>query len=268
MHISFIHEKGVKNINEDSILIGKNIFGVFDGADGMSKFKDSEGRTGGLLASTITKNVFAGNHQSLLNLAAKANNRIRSEMLKNNIDISNKDNLWCTNAAVVRLQKNQFEWFQVSDAVIIVIYADKTFEPIIDEVTHDDEILVSWKKFADQGTEDIRQRLDGKIKDVRIRINIAYGFLTGEAEAEKFFKSGIHSLDNIKHILVFTDGFFLPKQDSCAPDDWQMLVDFYLKGGLEYVRDYIRDKEANDLQCWKYPRTKVHDDMSAVAISF
>lgn len=45
MEVNFIYDKGARE--EDSYLIGDNIFGVFDGVNSWHRFKDREGTTGG-----------------------------------------------------------------------------------------------------------------------------------------------------------------------------------------------------------------------------
>jgi hypothetical protein len=57
-----------------------------------------------------------------------------------------------------------------------------------------------------------------------------------------------------------------PKEDPSAPDDLSGLVHWYLEGGLSNVRDRIREIEASDPNCWKYPRYKKSDDIAAIAI--
>ena len=56
--VSQIQEKGSGIINEDSILVKDDIFGVFDGASSLNKYIDENGKTGGYLASSIVKEIF------------------------------------------------------------------------------------------------------------------------------------------------------------------------------------------------------------------
>ena len=69
-------------------------------------------------------------------------------------------------------------------------------------------------------------------------------------------------------MLVFTDGLIIPKEDPHAVDDFSTTVKLFQEGGLQKVRDYIRQVENTDPNCWKYPRYKKSDDIAALAISF
>lgn len=99
---------------EDAMLVGDNIFGVFDGAGSLVKFTDSRGNTGGRLAATIARDAFARCPGYLYHDGAVlANREIRKYMMIAGVDVSEKVNLWCTTAAVVRMRENYFEWLQI-----------------------------------------------------------------------------------------------------------------------------------------------------------
>ena len=100
------------------------------------------------------------------------------------------------------------------------------------------------------------------------KVNITHGTLTGEPEALNFLKTGRESLEKIKHILLFTDGILLPKEDPKSPDDFATFTHLFLKGGLKELKNYVRKIEKSDPYCWKYPRYKQYDDITAVAITF
>jgi len=58
MQIQKAYDKGSRPLNEDVLLIGENIFGVFDGTTGHDRYADREGKTSGYLAASITKEIF------------------------------------------------------------------------------------------------------------------------------------------------------------------------------------------------------------------
>jgi hypothetical protein len=266
MKINFIHEKGIKNTNEDSYLIGDNIWGVFDGANSLNKYADADGRTGGLIASTIAKESFEMNDGLLRDMAIKANGKIGEEMKKRGIDTSDKLNLWCTNLAVVKIENNRINWLQLADSATIFIYRDNSFKVIMDEESHDRETLVKWGELAKNKTENIREALKDQIKKVRRDINVSYGFLTGEKEAIGFLREGTEELEKVRHILLSTDGFVLPQKDPNSPHPWDEFISRYLKDGIEGLKNHIRAIEESDPDCWTYPRQKKHDDMTAISI--
>jgi hypothetical protein len=67
------------------------------------------------------------------------------------------------------------------------------------------------------------------------------------------------SISSIKrdHMEVFTNG--------CCERAFPVRT---RPGGLKRGRDYIRELEESDPNCWKYPRHKKSDDIAAIAISF
>ena len=71
-------------------------------------------------------------------------------------------------------------------------------------------------------------------------MNRTYGVLNGEPQAMPFMRTGILPLAGVSHVLLFTDGLFLPKEDPCAGPDFQRWARLFLRGGLTCVRDEVR----------------------------
>ncbi len=270
MHIQTIHQPGsARRVNEDSILVKSPIFGVFDGASGLVSYVNDHGQTGALIASALASSTFsAAGSYPLTTVAIKANHRIKTAMNLVEVDTTDKTALWATSAAVVRLEEHTFDWFQIGDSLILVILKDASFRLLVTDYDHDLETMKLWRRFADQQIENIREIIEPFDLDVTRKRNIDYGVLDGEVAAEKFFNHGTESLYCVAHILIFTDGLFLPKKNPEEPDDWKTFVDLFLQGGLEKIQKYVREKEMDDPRCWKYPRFKQHDDMGAIALSF
>lgn len=253
---------------EDAHFAGEKIFGVFDGAGSLkNKFKSADGKSSGLIAAEIVASAFASTDGSLKDIALRANQSIKEEMVKNGVDVKDKLNLWGTTAAVIKMHPDKFEWAQISDAMILIIYDDGSFKTLVTDYDHDEGIMIKWKALADKKQENIRQLIEPEVQKLRNTSNIKYGVLNGETEAGAFLKTGNEKLDNVKHILLFTDGLFIPKSNPTAPDDWSTLVKLFLEGGLKNVVSYVRGLQKDDPQCWKYPRYKMHDDITAIAIS-
>ncbi|MFH1564366.1 MAG: hypothetical protein ABIC82_00770 [bacterium] len=266
MKVNFIHEKGIGKNNEDGFLIKNNIWGVFDGATSLNKFTDQTGKTGGLIASTIAKKVFEKNNKSLKNLAIETNTKIKKEMEKFNIDITDKLNLWGTNLAVVKINKDKIKWIQISDATIIFIYKDNSFKVITEEEQHDKDLLMKWKKLPDKKDGNLIKILHKQAQSVRRKMNIDYGCLNGEKEAVNFLFEGYEDLKNVKHIIIFTDGFMIPKEDPAESEPWEWFVEMYLKSGIKKIKKEIRKMEKADPKLHTYPRIKKHDDITAISI--
>lgn len=267
MKIDHIFDIGTSN--EDSCLIKDNLFAVFDGYNSLDKFIDKDGVTGGLIGATIAKDIFSENEGTLTSLAIKANRKIRERMLDLKIDVKNKSNLWGTKFAAVRIKNNSFEWAQLSDSLILVMFKDNSYKLLVDDYDHDEEVLTLWKQLAEQKKENISKLIaSGPLVELWAKANETYGDLNGEEAVINFIKSGEEKLQYIKHILLFTDGLIIPKEDPRGKDDWKLFVDLFLQGGLANVKDYVRKLEKDDPKCWKYPRYKQYDDISAISLSF
>lgn len=266
MEINLVIDEGKRK--EDTCLMKDNIFGVFDGFNSLDRFIDKDGKTGGLIAATIARDNFLENNKDLKELTIEANQRIKERMFALNIDINKKTGLWGTMVAVVRIKNNSFEWVQLGDSLILVIYKDNSFKLLVEDYDHDKEVLSVWKELANQKKENIRELIDSTLRENRSEINEIFGGLTGEEKSISFLKTGEENLENVKHILLFTDGLFIPKEDPLEADDWNMFVKLFLEGGLKYIKDFVRGLEKEDPNCWKYPRYKQYDDITGISITF
>jgi len=262
----FLVDKG--SSKEDAYLIENNIVGVFDGFNSLNKYVDKDGKTGGIIAATIARDIFSKNDKSLKELTIEANKKIKEKMTEFGVDTNEKRNLWGT-IAIGRIKDDKFEWVQIGDSLILVIYKDNSFKILIEDYDHDKEVLTIWKELSNQRKENIRE-LIGKehLTKLRNKMNITYGCLTGEEKAIDFLKSGVEKLESVKHILLFTDGLIIPKEDPSKEDDWKTFVKLFLEGGLENIKNYVRNLEKDDPKCWKYPRYKQYDDVTAISLSF
>lgn len=270
MRLDHLLDKGIGKMNEDAILLGKNRFGVFDGASSLDGFTDEEGRTGGYLAANIAKDIFENSNLSLRETALIANRKIAEAMAAKGIDASRKESSWCSTVAVIEidLKKKEFQWVQIADSLIVVIGKDGMPRSLVQDYDHDKNVMVQWKQLADSHTNDISSKLQGKIVVLRRAANVAYGVLNGDSNAENFLRTGRESFENTAHILIFSDGLTIPKRDPRSDDDFSLIAELFREGGLKRVRDYVREIENSDPNCWEYPRYKKSDDIAGVAISF
>jgi serine/threonine protein phosphatase PrpC len=265
MNVDFLTEPGSGSVNEDQILMADPVFGVFDGATSLNKYVDESGKTGGLLASTIAKETFKKETESLLALATEANESILHAMRKKGVDTGDKQKLWATSAAVVRIVDKEVEWLTVSDSIIMVFDTNGRHTLLGEFKNHDVVSLKLWKEHAEQRIEKISEKLTDVMIENRRRLNIDYGALDGEPGFVHFVQRGTLPLENIAHIVLATDGLFVPTEN---PEDegWDQFAALYLEGGLKRIRDFVREREQSDPKCWRYPRFKVHDDIGAIAL--
>jgi serine/threonine protein phosphatase PrpC len=269
LETTVIHEKGSGRINEDAISLNGTVFGVFDGATSLNKTTFRGNKTGGFLASNIARDIFRKNSEPLDALARKANEAILDRMLQEGVNVSDKASLWSTSCAVVKIREDLIEWVQTGDSLLLLIYEDGRFHVPITDFDHDRETLTMWKEMADvHPGEKIFDVLGDQILKIRTHMNETYGVLNGESSFQRFLNTGKAPRKNVKHILLFTDGLFLPSENPETETDFQMFVDIFLAGGLQALRDHVRTLEESDPHCRTYPRFKPHDDIAAISISF
>jgi len=271
MNLKHILEKGSGEINEDALVMEENLFGVFDGATSLDKSLFDGCKTGGLLASTAACKVFEKNGYPLAKLAILANEKIQETMVTHGVDFSERESLWSTSAAVVRIEGQKLEWVQSGDSSIVLIYRNGSHRTLADKPDHDFETLSMWRKMtqkmAQKSSVTIGKALAEQIKKTRKGMNRTYGVLNGESEAEGFILSGVESLEQVSDILLFTDGLQVPCSIPEPSKSFDCLVENYLRLGLYGLRDNIRAMEEKDPMCRDYPRFKCHDDIAAISIT-
>lgn len=266
MKIETILEKGSARLNEDTLVAQGNIFGVFDGATSLNKTVFEKEKTGGFIASSAARSVFATNHFPLKALAHTANQSIYRHMVRHGVDLTRKENLWSTSAAVVRIQGNTLEWVQTGDAQIILIYQDDTHEVLVDREDHDYDTLCLWPARNKAGSSGTDTRIFEQIRKKRAEMNLTYGVLNGEPHAMDFLNHGRKSLDQVNTVLLFTDGLSIPSEKPAKKKNFTPLVTLYRDLGLAGLKHRIRQIERTDPECRRFPRFKTHDDIAAIAV--
>lgn len=264
--VEYLLEQGSGRLNEDVLLRDGNMFGVFDGATSLNRETFANGRTGGLLAAETAALAFRRNGGSLLDLAARANQSIRKAMEGLKVALDQKKYLWSTSAAVVRLHDDRFEWCQVGDCQILVLYRDGSHRLLADSPGHDVETLCLWKRLTPKNGERIGEVLADQILRVRQGMNIHYGVFNGEETAMQFVNNGKSDLEGVSDILLYTDGLALPRSNPEEDDDLAAFAGLYRQGGLHAIRDRVRRMQRDDPACHAYPRFKHHDDIGAIAV--
>ncbi len=263
--VETLFEKGTGLLNEDAQLVGDQIFGVFDGATSLNG-ATYNGTTGGYLASQIGKKVFSQGDRPLADLAVLANSAIREKMASFGVGLDRKEELWSTSAAVVRVEEDRLEWCQTGDCRIQFIYTDGSSRQLVEPPDHDAETLALWQKMADVSEYPIHVALADKILEVRRKMNIDYGVLNGEPAALEFIRSGVELLDDVAAVLLYTDGLYVPDPVSGRSHAEEILSNLFAYGGLQAVYEHVRRLQKSDPDCRLFPRFKISDDISAIAL--
>lgn len=263
--VDAVFEQGSGLFNEDAQLISPGLYGVFDGATSLSGTL-YDGVTGGYLASTIAAEIFADRELTMAERVVEANTAIRCKMISSGVDLTRKEEHWTTGLAVIEIDGDVFHWCQTGDCRIQLLQHDGTSRQLVEPPDHDAETLSLWQKIGHACEEPIGVALAEQILRVRRRMNVDYGVLNGESEALHFVSSGTESLDNVAAVILHTDGLNLPNYDLNLSHDQDLLAAIFQQGGLAAVRDQVRALQEDDPRCLAYPRFKVNDDISAIAI--
>jgi serine/threonine protein phosphatase PrpC len=268
--LSQLSYPGVRPLNEDKVLINEqqNIFGVFDGASSLDSYLSSEGKTGAYIAANIAASIFNTEKGDLDKIALVANDNIEAAHKAANIDVSKNLNRFGTTAAVIKIKAGAAQLLQVGDSVIIIIKKNGIAETPLGYFDHDLNIMRKWRKLADKGASDIRGIVADDVIALRESANRAYGMLNGDKKLKDFIKITQTDLDDVATILLLTDGMYIPKADPNQDENWNDYARLYREGGLKKIYNTVRKIEATDPKLIKYPRYKLHDDASGIAIDF
>lgn len=101
---------------------------------------------------------------------------------------------------------------------------------------------------------------------------VGVGVIDGLLELESYIEVGELSLESLEGVLLCSDGIPLPIPADDTPDQAHQrlttLRNIVMDEGLHSYLRYLRQIEANDPHLDKYPRFKVHDDITAVLMRF
>ena len=258
-------QQGVGKFNEDTVLVDDNLFGVFDGASSLDGSL-CQGKSGAWWAAQLARNEFAENDAHLLSLARCANQRLKEAMVHYGVDTEDKLQCWSTSAAVFRIKDSLFEWVQTGDCLIVGIDKDNHTHLLTPYTNHDAETLKHMQLAPEETHSQALQRVRGQIENVRVQMNREYGVLNGDPRAENFFIHGSMKCSDMKHILAFSDGLIPPAQADVTPN-FEEIAQRYMHSGLNGLAAWVREQERSDPECRDFPRFKLHDDMSGVAVA-
>lgn len=267
-NVATLSQIGIRSLSEDRVLANEQLglFGVFDGASSLNKFTTPDGKTGGYIAASIAMETFQTSSGNLLSAALQANRNIEATYKKLGVEIDSPVDRFSTTASVVKINENTVDLLQIADSVIIVIYKDGHAEVPLGYHDHDLDVMRTWRTLADSGATDIRKIVADDVIELRRQANTTYGMLNGDARSKDFIATSTLDLSNIATIILLTDGMYLPKENPEQDEDWNEYARLYKKGGLQRIYDTVRELELSDPKLSKYPRYKMHDDASAVAI--
>lgn len=264
-----LFERGSGPVNEDAFAASDRLCIVCDGATSLAGLpgKNYAKVNGGQRAAAMTASLFSSNpEQDLLDSVRAANTMIRDAMTDHRVDLHDRAQLWSTSFAAVQIRGRVINWCQTGDCMILLVYEDGTSRRLTTLPGQDVEVLKKWQRIGARAEGTIHQVLAEDITAVRQTMNRNFGVLNGEHEALDFIASGTVEDDRVSTILLFSDGLFPPSDNPDKGFDENLFVDLYRNGGLKRVKNHVRTLQVEDPHCYRYPRFKTFDDISAVAL--
>lgn len=272
--------KGVSELNEDSLIINEDIllYGVADGVSSIAPFKNEENLTGGYIASNEVSIYFEElrNYNNLREDLVAINNRLQAKMNEYYIDISMKETLWGTALALVKITETGVDFIQTGDCMILAVYQDSSIRPLTRlQTDHLEQIALNrWKELIHKGVNS-QKDLMKDVKDIlvsnRKKSNTAngYGVLNGEDHAVEYSEYGKINKNGLKHLILITDGLFLPVESVPKGERyWDYVANSILYKGIEQYTNDLIELEESDPECLRFPRFKKSDDKAGLLITF
>lgn len=287
MKLSTISIKGSSLWNEDSLIVHNNlnVYGVIDGATSLVPFTGTNGETGGCIAARlIAQDVLnvsleeSREFVDLKSLLVKSNQRLRMEMQKFGIDVTNKEAVWSACAVLVSIQTKWIEYAHAGDCMLIVYYEDGTIRVVThDQLAHVDNLTLSrWSEGVAAGLssrDDLWEHTKPQIVLGRQLANTVSGYavVNGDSEFDNYIEFGRISRMNVKSLLLISDGLYLPKEakaKSPKVDGAAEVAEHVREMGLEGYVKWLIGLEESDPDCLRYPRVKKSDDKTAIYLEF
>lgn len=283
-----------ERINEDAYVLYEDdnvlVAAVLDGATCLSSVtgvKSQNEQTGVFAAQTgakgIEENVIIS--QSASELLKKANEKISAELLSKGIDAESKSSLELSNAQAlaVRIDKaaKRISIALLGDAGCIIEYSDGLVQLAMPmDITPEDieglslsqdiarEKNLSVKEILSH--KDYREKINETMQKGRGRCNQengrGVGVIDGRKNAEKYIKTVELNADEVRRIILLTDGMFLPVEIAGQEPDWKKMAKIIKEGGLEKLYNAVLNEKNSDPNFDKYPRFKKHDDATGILI--
>lgn len=175
---------------------------------------------------------------------------------------------------IVRLADGQLDYLALADCQC---FAAAPGEPVV-ELGHDPRVRISDKPVIEvmqtyraetqgAGWREARQHFKPRFRAARARLNTpdGYGVLSVIPVPPQFPRTGRHPVEKGTRVLLATDGF-MRISDMFGRYATADLIDVCCNVGLAAVAEELREMERADGDCVHVPRTKPHDDASAILL--
>ncbi|MCS7462075.1 protein phosphatase 2C domain-containing protein [Paenibacillus doosanensis] len=288
MNIETISLQGTAEWNEDALVVNERLqlYGVLDGATSLHPYRGPNNETGGRLASRLIADYLESlgesdlSGDSLKPPVVEANRLLRKKMAESGIDVADKQALWTSALAIIRIREGWIDYAQVGDCMIAAIYRDGSVRTVSrDQVAHiDQQSKRIWEDGIRRGItsrSELWELVKPTILQNKAKMNTSEGYsvLSGEPELEDWIEYGRINRIQLHGLLLVTDGLFLPAErggarESASQDAIRELALRIADQTLAGYADWLIKLELEDKDCQRYPRFKVSDDKTGIWIRF
>ncbi|TNJ60495.1 protein phosphatase 2C domain-containing protein [Paenibacillus hemerocallicola] len=277
--LDYVSIKGEQPLNEDALVLNSlaGLFGVLDGATSLTPYVNRNNETGGYIAANLLKAHFErlSGPTDVRGELLEANRKLRAEMAEQGIDVDRKERLWSAAAAVVQIHEHTVSFAQAGDCMLLAVYRDGTVRPLTrPQLSHIDSVtLAKWQEGRERGLEtkqQLRAYIYETIKANRERSNTpdGYSVINGEEAASHYVEYGTVNRIRLQHLVMLSDGIYLPGRDSAEPSYWTDLAEAVVSRGLRAYAEELVRFEQEDPDGKRHLRLKKSDDKSGVIVSF
>ncbi|MFC8564135.1 protein phosphatase 2C domain-containing protein, partial [Peribacillus frigoritolerans] len=215
-----------KMISEDSMVINNEhkVYGVFDGATPITPFFDDKGMNGAFIASNLFKKYFESNFLVNMTLSEgiiQANQRLLEEMILNNVDVTFPENLWSTCVALIKVEEIKISFAQLGDCMILAEYHDNLIKILTKDTVNDISVRAKARREKERQNgiylpeENHYHDIKNQLVYNRRMANTSDGYTVanGTNNVNKYINHGSIDTNNLKSILLITDGLYHPSMN-------------------------------------------------------
>lgn len=297
-NLEVVYRRGGREVNEDAYVVdqGRGIFAVIDGATGLSGLS-------GKIASEILSHALQEDNGDILQRVLKGNSILGDKAVEafqdphiKSLEEIEKHLRSCCALAAIEIKKSsssqrllKMNYVAVADCMLFIQYHNGDIHQVsYDDIDYFDQkgldlVNEFWKSLLAEGEnpsewegfkidevmENIRALVNPALEQNRSRLNTSEGYsvIDGSLEVEDFLTVGTIPLNNVRKILLLTDGLKIHSyRNKKIENEWLYTARLAFEKGLAYLEKTILTIEEKDRACYDYPRYKQHDDKTGILI--
>lgn len=284
-------EASPERLSEDQSIILENemvlVAAVIDGATATSLVTgigEKQSASGGrFVAQTAVEGIKENFNKavSAKELLLDANRKIADKLLEQGVNVQNVSPLELSRASgslvIINKACKEIEISQAGDTACLII--KKSGEVLLalppDSDIYDEQTISLAQKIATNKGVSLSEAF--KYREINNFMNASQkanndpngggnGILNGSKNLEKYIQIKSLSLEEVKQVILLTDGMFLPTEQFSDKPDWPEVAECIKNKGLKGLYERVLILKNMDPELKKYPRFKKHDDATGIVI--